>query len=124
MGLAAFGAAAAFKGKATGRRFGGIVEDGISGRDTFPSLLTRGEAVIPATLTQQLRSVLGVGGGGPADTALGDVSRETSGATTVNIKAESLVPQTTMDFRRTVRDVIVPELMDLNARGMFNLRAA
>lgn len=106
-GATMFALILAMKDKIQGFNAGGLVPGGFGTRDTVPAMLTPGEVVIPAPVVRQYAGMSG-GGAGTSNN--------------INISLASMAPPTNRaDFRKQVRDTIVPELQRLARNGQLVL---
>jgi len=94
---------------------GGIVPGHRTGRDTVPAMLTPGELVIPADITDLL---LGRKGSRNFNKG-GIVSRDAGAGVVVNFNEQSIMPRTPAEMERFVRDDLVPVLNRLKRKGAF-----
>ena len=81
---------------------GGLVQGGISNKDSVPAMLMPGEFVLTKEQTESLRSNGGGGLGGQ-----------------VTIEMNSQIPAGRAEIKRFVRQNVVPALKDLRNQGMF-----
>ena len=132
VGAMSFGMVSAWANKlkpATPKKMnsGGIVDSGMVGVDTVPALLSRGEMVLPKSVTDQILAIAGKPQPktSPARFASGGIAQPAQSARPHGerpvLQVNTLSLPNRAQARRWLRDVVAPELNTLKQAGQISL---